>query len=414
MNTNDETLLRAIADANGLKEIATAAARFSVEEQFRPKIQKIVSENLLAESQETGYPTSQTDVEKETVVDSLKEQAKLDSSGIAGGSVTVKNPGPTKPKAGASSSSKIDNPKQEIEPMGEGLEEDITVENEFAMGATDDMAGAPEATGADDGMGDLDAELAEIIAQLEAEAGMGGAPDQSQGFGGAPDLEQEQFDSVTAGQEVDGPITLHRENAVVTDKRVDGVANGKEVKAGEEVHGHTVVEKFNEEEVFEIDEILSLIESEEEAEEKEGLVENYKSIVQENQQLKKSLSEHSEVVKFLQKRINEMTLLNGKLLYTNKLFSGRNLTESYKKKIIKNFDRATNLREVKMLYAALSESVSSGVSSSKKAVAQTVVEGMSSKATGGSTKPKSVIVEQVAPTANISVARMQELANIKV
>ena len=144
------------------------------------------------------------------------------------------------------------------------------------------------------------------------------------------------------------------------------------------------------------------------------MVENYKSVVQENKQLKKSLSEHSEVVKFLQKRINEMTLLNGKLLYTNKLFSGRNLTESHKKKIIKNFDRATNLREVKMLYAALSESVSSGVSSSKKAVAQTVVEGMSSKATGGNTKPKSVIVEQVTSTANIPTARWQELANIKV
>jgi hypothetical protein len=49
-------------------------------------------------------------------------------------------------------------------------------------------------------------------------------------------------------------------------------------------------------------------------------------------------------------------LLNAKLLYTNKLFRNFELTEGQKMKVIENFDRAGNTREVKLVFSTLAES----------------------------------------------------------
>ena len=45
-------------------------------------------------------------------------------------------------------------------------------------------------------------------------------------------------------------------------------------------------------------------------------------------------------------------------MYVNKLFRKGELTETQKVKIIETFDRAKNVREAKLIYATLSESVS--------------------------------------------------------
>jgi hypothetical protein len=54
--------------------------------------------------------------------------------------------------------------------------------------------------------------------------------------------------------------------------------------------------------------------------------------------------------------ISEVNLLNAKLLYTNKLFRNFELTEGQKMKVIENFDRAGNTREVKLVFSTLAES----------------------------------------------------------
>jgi hypothetical protein len=67
------------------------------------------------------------------------------------------------------------------------------------------------------------------------------------------------------------------------------------------------------------------------------------------------LEEAYDVIRFLKDRINEVNLLNAKLLYSNKLFRGFNLNETQKMKVIENFDRAHTLREVKLVYSTLAE-----------------------------------------------------------
>lgn len=70
----------------------------------------------------------------------------------------------------------------------------------------------------------------------------------------------------------------------------------------------------------------------------------------------KQLQEAYRTVKRLQSVINEVNLLNAKLLYTNKLFRNFELTEAQKMKVIENFDRAGNTRETKLVFTTLAES----------------------------------------------------------
>jgi hypothetical protein len=68
------------------------------------------------------------------------------------------------------------------------------------------------------------------------------------------------------------------------------------------------------------------------------------------------LEEAYNTVKQLKSVINEVNLLNAKLLYTNKLFRNFDLNDTQKMKVIENFDRAANTREAKLVFATLAES----------------------------------------------------------
>ena len=70
----------------------------------------------------------------------------------------------------------------------------------------------------------------------------------------------------------------------------------------------------------------------------------------------KELKEAYHTVNHLKTVINEVNLLNAKLLYTNKLFRNFDLNEGQKMKVIENFDRAANTREAKLVFSTLAES----------------------------------------------------------
>ena len=124
--------------------------------------------------------------------------------------------------------------------------------------------------------------------------------------------------------------------------------------------------------------------------------------------LSSELGEHRKVVKYLRSKLNEVNLLNAKLLFTNKLFRAYGLTNEQKLKVVENFDRATNLREVKLVFATLAESFGHGPASTVK---QQIKEkkGSASKAVA-STKPKST--PKVIGEGFDMKDRFQKLANI--
>ena len=105
------------------------------------------------------------------------------------------------------------------------------------------------------------------------------------------------------------------------------------------------------EEDIDLEEVLKALSEDEHEDEEEDKNEVAK--------LQSDLDEHRNVVKYLRSKLNEVNLLNAKLLFTNKLFRSNGLTNEQKMKVVETFDRAANLREVKLVYSTLAESFSS-------------------------------------------------------
>jgi hypothetical protein len=57
------------------------------------------------------------------------------------------------------------------------------------------------------------------------------------------------------------------------------------------------------------------------------------------------MKEMKKQVDTLKKELNEINLLNAKLLYVNKIFRSKNLTESQKSKVLGAFDKAKQLKK---------------------------------------------------------------------
>jgi hypothetical protein len=117
--------------------------------------------------------------------------------------------------------------------------------------------------------------------------------------------------------------------------------------------------------------------------------------------LGEELEEAIETINTLRTELNETNLLNAKLLYVNKIFKAKNLTESQKLKVIASFDKATNVKEAKVVFESLNSALSTAP---KKAIKESL--GFASKAAG--VAPNKTIVE-----SNDVITRMQKLANIK-
>jgi hypothetical protein len=118
--------------------------------------------------------------------------------------------------------------------------------------------------------------------------------------------------------------------------------------------------------------------------------------VRESKELKEAVS----VIKTLRSELNEVNLLNAKLLYVNKIFKAKNLSESQKVQVIASFDKASTIREAKVVF----ESLNTALTPAKKQIKESI--GFASKAAGIAPQ-KQQIVE-----SNDAITRMQKLANI--
>ena len=113
------------------------------------------------------------------------------------------------------------------------------------------------------------------------------------------------------------------------------------------------------------------------------------------------LEEAYGVIKHLKSELNEINLLNAKLLYTNKIFRNKSLTESQKIKVLTAFDKAKTKKEAQLVYETLTEGLK--VSITKTSIKESL--GSASKSLGNAIKKP--IIE------NDAFARMRELAGLK-
>ena len=293
----DDLLKEAIADAKAVRETALENAKMALEEAFTPRLQNMLSQKIQTELE---------DEEGEEMEDEMDALADEDED----------------PSDEFSDEAPVDEPEMEDE-----MEDD---EEELDMEGVIEINGvkyAPVVSEEDEeDMGDEeeesdDLDLEAVIKELESEL---------------DEQDEEDEDKEEVDEQSDSSDIGKADNKVDAADASDEEDPGKgKLKEGEEV-----------DEDIDLDEVLAAL-SEEEDEEEE---------VDEVNKLQSDLDEHRSVIETLREKLNEVNLLNAKLLFTNKLFRKHGLNNEQKMKVVEQFDRASNLREVKLVYSTLGES----------------------------------------------------------
>ena len=208
----------------------------------------------------------------------------------------------------------------------------------------------------------------------------------------APEEDDAEVAAEAEGEQSEDDLELEailRELEAGTETDEDEVPVAEDAAAEEE---EPVTEDATEDdEEFDLEEVINALREEDEE------AEDDKEVVGES-----DLEEAYATIKFLRSKINEVNLLNAKLLFSNKLFRANNLNESQKLRVIETFDRAASVREVKLVYSTLAESIVG-----KGGTKSSMTEGLASKSTKSTAPNKSVIVE-----SNNFSDRMRKLAGL--
>lgn len=356
----NDLLKEAIADAKAVKEVALANAKLALEEAFTPRLQSMLSQKL-AEEAEAEEPVEEGEGEEEAPVEEYGFYSEGDDEEPA-------------MEEGEGEEEKVEEAEGEEEaPVEEAEEEEAPVEE------------------GEDEEEPMDEELMEIIRQLEEDidsSEIGTGDNKKPSAVASDDSTEDKSEKL---------VQLVEEE----DEDSEEVAEIKEILRAlrEEEEGEKAEEKVEEgedEEEVDIKEVLRALREEEEEEKVEEAEEE-----KEKEMAEAKLREAYAVISFLRSKINEVNLLNSKLLFSNKLFRKHSLNEKQKMTVIENFDRASSLREVKLVYATLCESL-------RTTKIKQIKESFASKPTA-STRPSKPILNEGDDMAN----RLRKLAGLK-
>ena len=129
------------------------------------------------------------------------------------------------------------------------------------------------------------------------------------------------------------------------------------------------------------------------------------------EETKKELEETNNALTTVRAELNEVNLLNSKLLYVNRIFKANTLNESQKLRVVESLDKAGTAKEAKLIYETIKDTfnISKG---EKRKVKSSIKEGlgMASKAAGKSTASKKAVISE----SDDMMKRFQKLANIKI
>jgi hypothetical protein len=431
---NSKLLKEAIADAKAVKETALANAKLALEEAFTPRLQSILSQKMRAEAEaedmdaekvdeelsstgigsktDVGYPETpgamptldaDTDLSVGVKKDGGKpEQAGTDYKKVADIS-EEENPFGDDQMAGDDKDAEIAELKARLAELeGEDSEESdpnampdasIGADNNdpFAeMGSEEADGMDPMAMGDDEEESEDDMDLEAIIRELEAQ--LDGGDDSEEEAG-----EEMPAEDPNAAQIAELKRQLAELEGEDAEEEMPAATEGKSVKIENYTDGAEAGTDKDGEKVIDLEEILREMEADmTDDASAEGDVEK-----------EAELNEAYKTIKSLQKTINEVNLLNAKLLFANKLFRAHNMTNEQKVKVIETLDRTNSVREVKLVYSTLAENFKYSISN--KSTKKSISEGIASKVTK-STKP-AVSKQVIAESTNFS-DRFKKLAGI--
>ena len=366
---NNDLLKEAIADAKAVKETAIANAKLALEEAFTPHLKSMLSAKL-------------EEMDKEDVDEGYDEDVKEEMD--------------TK-----------DDMKEEEGEMYEEKEEldEINLDELLAeLELDEDARTDAEEEGYKDGMKDEKEDLKEDErTDAEEEGYLDGEKDEKEDT--EDGLEDEEIDLEDMSEDdlkgfiedvikdlvADGTIEAGDE-AMEDEDDVEDVVDVDDIEDVEDVD---IDVEIDEAKVEDLDEMSKKEKAEGDDRKKDDKIEGET----EKMRFKEAIDE----INALKVEVNEVNLLNAKLLYTNKIFKAKNLSEGKKVKVLKAFDKATTVKEAKFIFETLNE----GVISSKSSPMINEVKGSASRATGIISEAKKPIIE-----SNDVYDRMRKLAGL--
>ena len=401
--TDRSTLLKeAILDAKMVKAVALANAKLVVEEQFTPRLQSMLSKKI------------QQEVDGEDAVGADDEASDIDDIQPASQTPVAQVPAPIAPEApiapAPSTEAPVEQPAPEAQiaptadvpvtaPEAPTPEVAPSIQAQEPAPIPGETTDVPVVPGSTEQEGD-DIDVEALIKELSAEA-----PTEAQ--------------PVTDTQEDDDDVEINLESLFDKDG-IEPDANAIQEPSQEKVDETASTGEITD---AEIEDLLREIKSgsddeKSEEEDEEDKDDESKCIKEENISLSKKLNEALDTVQYLRDRINEINVLNSKLLYTNKLFKEHTLNVNQKGKVFEAFDRSQSVRETKLIYNTLCESFKSGKETTAPqrklaSVTSTITEGLASKSIASTkpTKPE-VILESANSDKNELRSRLMQLAGI--
>lgn len=399
---NRDFLKEAIADAKTVKESAIANAKIALEEAFSPKLQAMFAQKLEEmdkEEMEEGY--DEVDEEVEMVDEKMsKKEEDMDLDEILAELEELED----------LETEEITEAEEE-----EAEVEDETEEDEVEVEDKDETEEDEEIDLDDMSEEDLKSFIEDVIADMvqAGELEAGDAVEDEDGeeeeevtearFGSLADLSTEEFLEFCD----ENPNTPGCPNSPFNEgvKRTKGVKRTNEAYSPEMLYNVPEYQKM----IAVLAPLLAsltgfavsyvkdkLSKGGDEAEELINVAKKQSG----SQAM--AMNEALKTVKILKSELNEINLLNAKLLYSNKIFKAKNLNEAQKVKVLGAFDKAETVKEAKIVFETLSESF--------KSVRKTVNEGIigsASKATLTPKTSKKPIVE-----SDEMVNRFKKLAGI--
>ena len=328
MSNTKQILKDAIADAKAVRETALAQAKLALEEAFTPQLQSMLAAKLNEMEEEEN---------EKQVVEGADDQMEetLDLEALL-------------------AEDSVEEAKEEEEAEEETSEE------------------APEAGEEKEGEDEEDKDITEMSPEEVEEYIRTIAAEEF------AKLETEQGEEIPGeeGEEIDLDAELGAEGGEEEEINLDEMIDEEETVNEEEIDENDI----------NIDELLAEFGlSEEEVEEGYG-----KDKDESKSEMEEELAQALATIDELRSSIQEVNLLNAKLLYMNKVFKGTNLTESQKIDVVKTFDKAESAKEAKLVYESMITTFT------KKAETKSNIKesvGFASKAVGMITNSGAKVIE---------------------
>ena len=369
-----DILKEAIADAKAVREVALANAKAALEEAFTPKLQSMLSAKLSEDIEETYDEDEKVD---EMMYDE-DEKDKMEGMGM------------------------YDEDEKDEDMKESDLDEEIDLEeilNELELEEEKDEDKVDEAKKDDDdkmeeAKKDDDKDDVKEAKDDDDDIKKEGKDDE--------DVKKEELD------ELGRPI-YKSEEANYAGYTAD------RVHEGEDFDLDALLEEINNlEEEKDEDDVKEVKHSKDDDKDDVKEAKDEDEVKEEVNPLAAELEETKAALETVRAELNEVNLLNSKLLYVNRIFKANQLDESQKLRVVETLDKAETAKEAKLIYETIKDTFN--VAKSKKASFKNKTKslkegiGMASKAAGTSTAPKQEVISESTNMVN----RFQKLANIKI